>query len=290
MSENENTMQASEPAEVAETGKKNLLTKRDVVKTYNQWHLWTEVGHSFERMQGMAFCRAFLHPLQKLYKGNDDGLKRALTRSAELFNTEGLIGASVVGAALSMEETMMGQSEDEKDAAITGVKVGLMGPFAGIGDSLNWTVLKPIFLGIACDLALKGSYLGAVVAVLFAVLMYFEGRYMFTLGYNLGKNAFSTILGGGLLNKLIVLASALGIFMMGALGANYVYISTPVQIVISNQDPIVLQEALDGIIPGILPLLAMFGIYGLMKKTKRISLICLIIIALSLLLSLLGVL
>lgn len=275
---------------VGVTEAKNLLTHKDVIKSYNSWHAWAEVGHSFERMQGMGFCRAFLHPLQKLYKGNDEGMKRALQRSAELFNTEGLIGASVVGAALSMEETMMGQSEDEKDAAITGVKIGLMGPFAGIGDALNWTVLKPIVLGIGCDMALKGSWIGALIAAAFAVLMYFEGRYMFTTGYKLGKNAFSTILGSGLLDKLTLLAGALGIFMMGALGASYVFVSTPVEIVISNQDPIILQDALDSIVPGILPLAAMFGIYKLMKKTKKISLICVAIILLSLVLSLLGIL
>lgn len=267
----------------------SVLTKKDLKKAYFNWHMWAESCHSFERMQGMALCRAFCEPLKKLYGDDTEGLKRALKRENQLFNTEALIGASVVGAALSMEESMMGELEDEKDEAITSVKVGLMGPIAGIGDALDWTVLKPIFLGIACDLALKGSWVGALIAVIFAVALYFEGSAMFHLGYNLGKSTFAKLLGSSVFQKVILLAGAMGLFMMGALGASYVSLATPLEISISGQDPIILQEAIDSIVPGLLPLGAIFGIRGLMKKTNNFGIICLIIIGICLLGSFVGI-
>lgn len=258
---------------------KGVLTKKDVSRAYFSWHMWAESCHSFERMQGMAVCRAFCDPLKKLYGEDKEGLKRALKRENQLFNTEAIIGASVVGAALSMEETMMDSNEDDKDAAITGVKVGLMGPIAGIGDALDFTVLKPIFLGVACDLAMKGSWLGAAVAILMTAVWICEGYFMFHMGYKLGKESFAKILGSSLFQKFILLASGLGLFMMGALGASYVGLSTPLQFAMGENDPMVLQEALDSIVPGILPLLAIFGVRGMMKKTSNFALICLVVIA-----------
>ncbi|RHR27529.1 PTS system mannose/fructose/sorbose family transporter subunit IID [Clostridium sp. AF19-22AC] len=269
--------------------KESVLTKKDIRKAYNGWHQWAEVGHSYERMQGIGMCRSQLHILEKLYKDNPEGLKKALKRQSELFNTEGCIGATVVGATVSMEETMVELPEEEKNSIITSLKVGLMGPFAGLGDSLNWTVLKPIFLGIGCDLAIKGNPLGAVIAIIFAVLMYLEGRYLYQMGYRMGKSAFTAILGGNLISKLTTISSILGMFMMGALGASYVSLATPIEIVIGNNDAIVLQEALDSIVGGILPLGALFLIYFIMKKTNRYGLICLSVMAVSVVGSFFGI-
>lgn len=268
---------------------KSVLTKKDISKGYSGWHQWAEVGHSYERMQGIGMCRSQLGILEKLYKDNPEGLKKALKRQSELFNTEGCIGATVVGATVSMEETMVDLPEEEKDSIITSLKVRLMGPFAGLGDSLNWTVLKPIFLGIGCDLALKGNPLGAGIAVIFAILMFLEGRYLYHMGYTLGKNAFTAILGGNLISKLTTISSILGMFMMGALGANYVSLSTPLEIVIGSNDSIILQEALDSIVGGILPLAALFLIYFIMKKTNRYGLICLAVMIVSIIGSFLGI-
>lgn len=267
----------------------SVLTKKDLRKAYFNWHMWAESGHSFERMQGMALCRAFCDPLKKLYGDDKEGLKRALKRESQLFNTEALIGASVVGATLSMEESMMGEPEDEKDEAITSIKVGLMGPIAGIGDALDWTVFKPIFLGLACDMALKGSWIGALIAVLFVIGLYYEGRFMFNTGYRLGKRTFSKLLGSSIFQQVILLAGALGLFMMGALGASYVSLSTPLEITFSGQDPIVIQEALDSIVPGLLPLAVIFGVRGLMKKTSNFGLICIIMIVICMIGSFIGI-
>lgn len=263
---------------------KSVLSKKDISKGYGAWHQWAEVGHSYERMQGIGMCRSQLGILEKLYKDNPEGLKKALKRQSELFNTEGCIGATVVGATISMEETMVDLPEEEKDSIITSLKVGLMGPFAGLGDSLNWTVLKPIFLGIGCDLALKGNPLGAGIAIIFAILMFLEGKYLYQMGYKLGKNAFTAVLGGNLISKLTTISSILGM-----LGANYVSLSTPLEIVIGSNDSIILQEALDSIVGGILPLAALFLIYFIMKKTNRYGLICLSVMVLSIIGSFFGI-
>ena len=113
---------------------------------------------------------------------------------------------------------------------------------------------------------------------------------MFHLGYNLGKSTFAKLLGSSIFQKVILLAGAMGLFMMGALGASYVSLATPpLEISISGQDPIILQEAIDSIVPGLLPLGAIFGIRALKKKTNNFGIICLIIIGICLLGSFAGI-
>lgn len=237
-----------------------LLSKKEVNQSHLYWWLAAETNNSYERLQAPSFCAAMAKNLRKIYKDDDEAYKEALQRHLEFYNTEGTIGAVVVGISLAMEEEKA--KGNMTGDVITGVKLGLMGPIAGIGDTLIHGMSKSIILGIACTFALQGSPVAILFPPLFSLLVFFVGRYTCRLGYNLGSEAVPKLLKSGTMNTLITAASILGLFMMGALSASYVKVGTPLALTLSATGKVIsLQENLDAILPGMLQLLAVFGIY-----------------------------
>ena len=102
------------------------------------------MSNSFARLQSVAFCAAFIPVLKKLYGNDPEEYSAALTRHLMFFNTEGIWGSVVHGIVLAMEE-QRALGAPIPIEAITGIKAGLMGPFAGIGDTIDWSTIKPLF-------------------------------------------------------------------------------------------------------------------------------------------------
>ena len=148
---------------------KVTLTKKDLKNVFARWWLTTELSNSYDRLQGLAFCNAISKALRKLYKNDDEGFKEALTRNIEFYNSEGITGSMIHGIVLSMEEEKANGAALPGEA-ITGIKTGLMGPIAGIGDTLIHGTLKPVILGLACTFAMQGHALGAAIPFLVPIL------------------------------------------------------------------------------------------------------------------------
>ena len=237
-----------------------LLTKKDINKSHLLWYLSGETNNSYERLQAPSFCSSMAINLKKIYKDDEEGYKEALQRHLEFYNTEGTIGAVVVGIALAMEEEKA--KGNITSDVVTSIKLGLMGPIAGIGDTLIWGMSKSILLGMACTFALEGNPVGLFFPPIFSAMVFIVGRYTCHLGYRLGGEAVPRLLKSGTMNNLITAASILGLIMMGALSASYVKVATPIEWVISSTQAVIkLQANLDMILPGILQLIAVFGIY-----------------------------
>ena len=237
-----------------------LLTKKDVNKSHLLWYLGAETNNSYERLQASSFCSAMAVNLKKIYGDNEDEYKEALQRHLEFFNTEGTIGAVVVGVALAMEEEKA--KGNLTGDVVTSIKLGLMGPIAGIGDTLIHGMAKSILLGLACTFALEGNAIGLIFPPMFSLLVFITGRYTCNLGYKFGGEAVPRLLKSGTMNILITSASILGLIMMGALSASYVKVATPLSWVITSTEKVIsLQSSLDAILPGILQLGAVFGVY-----------------------------
>lgn len=254
-----------------------LLSKKEVNQAHLFWWLAAETNNSYERLQAPSFCAAMAKNLRKIYS-SDEEYKEALQRHLEFYNTEGTIGSVVIGIALAMEEEK--SKGNLTGDVITGIKLGLMGPIAGIGDTLIWGMAKAILLGLACTLALEGNPLALIFPPLFAVLIFVLGRYTCNLGYRLGSDAIPKLLKSGTMNALITASSVLGLFMMGSLSATYVKVATPLSWVISSTGATIgLQANLDAILPGMLQLGAIFGIYWYFthKGQNYIKLVLLII-------------
>lgn len=243
-----------------------IITKKELRKSWFIWYLGAEVSNSYERLQSLIFCASMIPVLKKLYTTKET-LSDALKRHLSFFNTEGIAGSIVQGITIAMEEQRATSNDSSQDTMITSIKTGLMGPVAGIGDSIVWAAIMPIIIALFLPFAIQGSSLGAIMPIiLYTGISMFIGYFLCIRGYTIGRNSILQLLQNGKIKDLIEGAAVLGLFMMGALAASYISIKTPLEIVVKNSQPIVLQQILDSIVPGLLELVAVFTIYFYMKK------------------------
>ena len=279
-----NTTQAQEP-------QKRLLTKRDVVRTYNRWWSTVDMSLSFERLQGMSFCFSMIPNLRKLYKDDPEEFKAALKRHLQFFNTEGAWGAAIHGIVLSMEEQRALGAPISEDS-ITSVKVGLMGPFVGIGDTIDWSIFIPMTFMFFIPYQQTGAWWPGFVAIAIVIVtMYLVGRYLCLLGYRLGTQAALKILEGNFVKRLISFFGVLGLFMLGGLAVSYVDVSVKV-VMASGQGFVSIQkDILDAILPKLPTFLTVLGVYcALRKDRKNLIKLSFVLIGVGLVLGALGIL
>lgn len=255
------------------------LTKKDITISYLIWYWIAEIAISYERLQSLAVCTCFIPILKKLYPVKED-LSAALKRHLNFFNTEGIWGSIIFGVTIALEE-QKANGENIPDEAINGLKTGLMGPFAGIGDTIDWATLKPLIYGFAASVAMTGSSAGAFISLILPIVTFTAGYYIWHLGYSLGKDSIKSVLQGGWVNELITGSSILGLFMMGALSASFVNLTTPLAFKLGQGSTFTVQGILDSIAPGLLPLAITFGIYWCLnrKGVSIVKIVLLIVIA-----------
>lgn len=266
------------------------LSNKVLARSFTRWFFTAELSNSFERLQALMFANSIAPALQELYADDPEELSAAYTRHLQFYNSEATFGALILGITMSMEEERANGAEINEEA-ITGIKTGLMGPMAGIGDTLIWGTIKPIILGLAVSFALQGNPLAAIIPFFFPLTIFLIGYNNVRLGYRLGRESVTNLMADGSMNRIINAASILELFMMGALSSAYVRVSTPLVFEFANTDPIVLQDILDSIIPGLLPLGAIFGIYYYFKnKDTNYTKVLLIIILISFVAAFFGIL
>lgn len=254
------------PQSAAPVAEKNhLLTQSDVTKTFLRWWWTAELSNSFERMQALAVGASFAPVLRKLYP-DDEEFKAALKRHLGFFNTQAIWGCLIHGSVLAIEEERA-QGREIPAEVITDFKTGLMGPIAGIGDAIDGGTFLALFSALGASFAAEGNIIGAFFIVMWCAINFCEGMFFFRYGYSLGRESITKVLRGGLIKNIIKAGSILGLFMMGALSAAMVNLQTIVQLDIGGK-VIKLQETLDKIAPGLLPLALVFLIYWLMKGKK----------------------
>lgn len=251
------------------TMKESLITKKDLLWAAVKWYLFAWQCVNYERFVSLGLTSSINHILAKLYKTKEE-LAEALTRHMEFFNTEPYIGVVILGIAVAMEEQRAASGEDAvPGAAITAVKIGLMGPLAGIGDTLNQGILWPLFLSIGVSLTLDNN-LGLLGPAVFVLLicgsMWIMCWYFTKLGYRLGKDAVGKILQGGLMDKLVNAAGIVGCCVMGALTASYVNISTKLAFGTGDNIISLQTDLFDAIMPKLLSLLVVLLCFKLFKK------------------------
>lgn len=268
----------------------HTLTRRDITKAWFIYWLGAEVSNSYERLQSLVFCASMTPIIKKLYPVKEERVE-ALKRHLNFFNSEQTFGAVIQGVAIAMEEQKT-RGEPISDASITGIKTGLMGPLAGIGDSVIWAAVMPLLIAIFIPFAANGSAFGGIMPlVLYTAITLIISYGLVHKGYTLGRESIIGLLQGGRIKELIYGANVLGLIMMGALSASYVKIVTPFKIVALKGSEVVFQQILDAIAPGLLPLAAVFSIYFyLIKKGPRYTTILLSVVAISVLGSLSGLL
>lgn len=246
--------------------KSALITKKDLLKSWWRWTTAVEVPVSFDRMQALAFGYSMNAIMRKLYKDDEDELRAAMQRHTSMFNTNCDWGSIIHGITISLEEQRALGHEDVSPEIIQSLKLGLMGPLAGIGDSVDQGIVATIPLAIFVPMALKGSIIAAFIpGIIYMIWSYGFSWFLFNKGYSLGKNAVLDILQSGSIKKIIDIASIVGLFMIGCLSASYVKMSTIIEFT-SDTSTVSLQSILDGILPNLLPFCVVMGMYLYITK------------------------
>lgn len=275
-------------AEVQTDSKK--ITKFDLFIAWLRWCLVVEVPVSFDRMQALGFCYSINKILRKVYKDQPEELQQAMRRHARMFNTNADWGSVIHGIIISLEEQRASGNKDVSEEMMESLKIGLMGPLAGIGDSVDQGIVMTIPLAIFVPMALNGSIFAAFVpSLIYMAWAYGFSWFLFNRGYNLGKNSVLSILQSGAIKKVIDIASIVGLFMIGCLSAAYVKFETILSYS-SEAETIQVQELIDNMIPNLLPFALVMGIYYfIIKKGPKYLQIILFVMVFAILLTLIGV-
>ena len=266
------------------------VSKKSLNSSFWRWFYGNLTCFSHEHMQTFGYMWSMLPIIQELYETKDEQAEKLQTYYP-FFNTEPQIGSIVVGITAGLEEARANGAEEIDDEMIYGIRAGLMGPLAGIGDSLIVGTYIPVLLGIALGLAEGGSIIGPLFyIVVWNVTSIFFQKWIYNKGYELGGSAVEVIVGEqatALRESVIVM----GQVIVGAMAGTWVSITTSVQLTTSIQNktemviegskviekvtgtqevPVLLQEKLDGAFPGVLTLLFVLGCWWLMAK-KAVS-------------------
>ena len=213
--------------------KKIKLTKADRFKMFLRSYFLLS-SFNYERMQNGGVAYTLIPAIKKLYSSKADRAA-ALKRHLEFFNTHPFMANPIFGVTLALEEERANGANVD-DAAISGVKIGMMGPLAGAGDPLFWFTLRPIMLSLGASLAVYGNVAGPFVFfILWNIMAAAVKWYTQEFGYRAGT-AITDDLSGGLLQKVTRGASMMGMFVIGSLIQRWVSITfTPVVSTVKQQ-------------------------------------------------------
>ena len=273
------------------------LTKKDRISVWIR-SFFLQGSWNYERMQNGGWAFAMIPAIKRLYKTKEEQ-SAALKRHLEFFNTHPYVASPILGVTLALEEERANGAPVE-DVTIQGVKVGMMGPLAGIGDPVFWFTIRPILGALAASLAISGNILGPIIFFLgWNIIRMAFTWYTQEFGYKAGSR-ISEDLSGGVLQDITKGASILGMFILGSLVNRWVSVQfTPVVssvtlsegayidwsslpagaegikqallqqaagLSLTSEKVTTLQSNLDSLIPGLAGLLITFACMWLLKK------------------------
>lgn len=236
------------------------------------WRSWAiQASWNYERQMNMGFLYGIAPTLDRLYPDEKDPeqmarKKEAYERHMAFYNCTPQTSAFALGLAASMEEQYAADREKFNPDTINAVKTSLMGPLSGIGDSFFQGTVRIIAFGLGIQLAQQGSILGPILAMLISfvpsfVVTWFCGK----IGYTTGSK-YLTNLQGGMMDKMMYVCGIVGLMVIGAMVASMVGLTTPIAF---ESTGLVLQDILNTILPCMLDLAVVMGMFTLIKKKVR---------------------
>lgn len=223
---------------------------------------------NYERMQATGFGFSILPVLQKTHPQKDE-LAASMKNHLSFINSHSYAIALIMGICAAMEERR------EKPELIQSAKVALMGPLAGLGDSLIWYTLMPILAGIGVSFAMEGNVLGPIFFFVAFNVLEFAMRFGFVhWGYKLGVGVVERL--SSVSDQIVRSATILGMTVIGALVASYVALSTPYVFSFGEVEVALQTELFDAVMPCLLPLAYTLLMFYLVRK-KKMSPVALIV-------------
>ena len=255
------------------------LTKEDF-KQINRRSLFTfQLGWNYERMQGSGYLYTILPQLRKIYGDDTPELKEVMKTHTQFFNTSNFFNTIITGIGLAIEE----KEGIAGKQTVSGLKTGLMGPFAAIGDSIFAALIPTIFGALAANMAINGNPTGIFIWIVAQIaVMVFRWKQL-EFAYREGISLVTTM--QHRLTALTDAATLLGVFMVGALVATMVNVKLSWAPSIGDVT-LNMQNNLDMILPRLLPAGIVGGVYWMLGKknmtsTKAIFIVLIVCVALS---------
>jgi len=242
-------------------------------KTFWRWYFFGQAGWNYEKMQGLGYYYS-VYPLIKQIYGKIDVAAEAAINELQFFNTNNSMAPIILGVDSAIQEK---QGIAAKDT-VAGLKTGMMGPFAGIGDTLFAVIPNTIIGSIASYMALKGNPVGLILWIAYGFLRLGIMRSFFGMGYREGVKLIDSL--GNRLKKITSAANILGLTVIGALIPSVI---TAVFAYKYKQGgvKISLQDMADQIMPGLAPALVVLLAYWLLGRKKmnstRVTLILIVV-------------
>ena len=111
--------------------KRYTVTKADINQINRRSIFGFQLGWNYERMQGSGYLFAMLPVMRKIYGDHTPELKQMMRTENQFFNTSNFLNNLVIGIDLAVQENEGAEGEE----TVIGLKTGLMGPFASVGDT-----------------------------------------------------------------------------------------------------------------------------------------------------------
>lgn len=226
--------------------------------------LFNQIGWNYERMQGSGYLWIMLPQLRKMYGDNTPELQKMMVMHNQFFNTSPYFNTIIKGIDLALEEKEGTKSLE----AVAGIKSGLMGPFAAIGDAIFASLVPAIMGAIAATMAVNGNPLGVFLWIAVAVAIMVFRWIQLKIAYREGVNLVTNL--SHRLNALTNAATVLGVFVVGVMCATMVNVQVPFVATIGEK-VISAQANLDLILPRLVPALVVYFIYWLLGRPKMTS-------------------
>jgi len=280
---------------ISTPGQKSIEVEASRVKVAEQdlygalWRSFNFAGnYNFERLMALGMVQVMV-PIFRSLKFTPEQLREGYSRHLVFYNTHPYFGALIMGTMVAMEEAKA-NGENITPETINGLKIAMMGPFAGVGDSLFWGTIHPIILAISANLALQGNFLGAIAAFMIGILAVLGHYFGFFWGYRGGIDIVRQLHVSQLLEKVTLGARIVAMTVAGVMVATLINIKTPLVLFKTEAENsgVVIQNILDQIMPKLLPLGALFLVYWLLKKKLSAIWVMLILMALTILGTTLG--
>lgn len=259
------------------------VSKKAKNRVLLRWMLNGGASLNYEKMMGLAYCYSMMPFLRENYKDDDEGLKQAVKTHLQFFNTNPYVAPYVIGVNMGIEES------EKKDAldTIAALKTGLMGPLAGLGDSVFVVIPWTIFGAIAANMALEGSVIGIALWIAVTWILKALGIPLFKAGLKSGTSLLMSI--ETKLKAVTESVAILGLMVVGALtpkviNANLAFTFKQGSLEMKGD------EILNQIMPGLIPAVLVFSVYYLLGKKVKPIYIILLVMVLSVVLYVLGVL
>ncbi len=225
------------------------------------------MNFNMTKMEANCFTNTMAPAIEQVYVDDPEGKREAYLRHQAFFNTHAVALDFIAGLSYALEKDCA--EGKVPGQTIEAIKASLMGPTAGMFDSLFFNCLRVIGAGIAIGLCSQGNIAGTFIFILlYGVTQSILKWFLLKAGYTLGTSFIDSVYNSGLMQIATKAASILGVMMVGCMTATTVGFPLNWTVTIGDTSLVVL-DLFESIYPGILSVAIVLIMLAFIKKGVR---------------------